>query len=254
MKISIVTPSFNSAIFIENSIKSVLDQHYENFEHIVIDGGSTDGTLKILKKYPHLKWISEPDEGQSDAINKGFKLATGDVIGWLNSDDVYLEGVFNKVVNELKSDEIDAVYANYYFTDEKLNIKRKLKTHKPVKWLSLFHCFIPSTTFFFKKTILDDGIIIDKDFHISMDKEFFAHIFYCNYKIKHIDKYYAKFRWHDENKSIDTNEVKRIRNKEGLIIFNRYAKFKLIDNNFGSIVYKLLVILLLIYRKGLKYI
>ena len=93
-KISIVTPSYNSAKFIEDCIQSVLKQNYPNFEHIVIDGGSTDGTVEILKQYPHLKWISEPDEGQSDALNKGFKMAEGDILGWLNADDVYLKNVF----------------------------------------------------------------------------------------------------------------------------------------------------------------
>ncbi len=106
-KISIVTPSYNSAEFIEDCIQSVLKQNYPNFEHIIIDGGSTDGTVEILKKYPHLKWISEPDEGQSDALNKGFKKAEGDIIGWLNSDDVYLPGTFNKVADILSNDKID---------------------------------------------------------------------------------------------------------------------------------------------------
>ena len=96
-KISIVSPSFNQGQYIEEAIQSVLNQGYENFEHIIIDACSTDNTLEILKKYSHLKWISEPDEGQSDALNKGFKLATGDIIGWLNVDDIYLSNTFKDV-------------------------------------------------------------------------------------------------------------------------------------------------------------
>jgi len=97
--ISIVTPSLNQGRYIEQTIQSVLLQNYPNFEHIVIDGGSTDGTVEILKKYPHLKWISEKDSGQSEALNKGLKMATGDIIAWINSDDWYAEGAFNNVAS-----------------------------------------------------------------------------------------------------------------------------------------------------------
>ena len=112
-KISIVSPSYNQSDFIEEAILSVLHQNYPNFEHIIIDGGSTDRTVELLKKYPHLIWVSEPDEGQSDAINKGFKLATGDIIGWLNVDDYYLADTFQKVNRHLSDSSTDAVYSNY---------------------------------------------------------------------------------------------------------------------------------------------
>lgn len=251
-KISIITPSFNSAKFVEDSIQSVLNQNYTNFEHIIIDGGSTDGTIEILKKYPHLKWLSERDEGQSDALNKGFKLATGEIIGWCNSDDVYLSQTFEKVVEILKDVNIDGVYSNLYFGDEKLNITRKLKTHKPVKWLSLFHCFIPSATFFCKRKIIDDGIMIDKSKHITMDKDFFARILYSGYNIKYVNDFFAVFRWHSENKSIDSKKVKEIRYKEGLRLLNLLSSFKLPYNRLGLRLYIIANNLLLIYRKILK--
>ncbi|MDQ3190406.1 MAG: glycosyltransferase, partial [Bacteroidota bacterium] len=155
LKISIVTPSYNQAHFIEEAIESVICQNYTNFEHIVIDGGSTDNTIKVLEKYSHLIWISEPDEGQSDAINKGFKMATGDIIGWLNADDLYLPNTFKEVAKNLKKDEIDAVYGNYKFIDALGRVTRELVTQNSKKWISLFYCFIPSTTFFFKRKIID---------------------------------------------------------------------------------------------------
>ncbi len=98
LKISVITPSFNTGDAIEQAITSVLEQDYPNYEHWVIDGGSTDKTLEILKRHPHLKWISEKDKGQSDAMNKGFERATGDIVVYLNADDTFLPGAFSAVI------------------------------------------------------------------------------------------------------------------------------------------------------------
>ena len=97
LNFSVLTPTLNQAAYIGKTIQSVLDQNYPDFEHVVIDGGSTDGTVEILKKYPHLDWVSEKDKGRADALNKGFALAEGDVIAWVNSDDYYLPETFLKV-------------------------------------------------------------------------------------------------------------------------------------------------------------
>src|SRR5690242_2268039 len=103
LSFSIVTPSFNQAAFIQDAIFSVTKQRAEQVEHWVIDGGSTDGTIDLLRLHSDsntgktLQWVSEPDRGQSDALNKGFSRATGDIVGWLNSDDRYRDGCFEKV-------------------------------------------------------------------------------------------------------------------------------------------------------------
>ena len=247
-KISIITPSYNQGDFIEKAIQSVINQGEYQIEHIIIDGDSSDKTIDILKKYPHLIYISEKDEGQSDALNKGFAMATGDIIGWLNSDDYYEPGCFDKIIESLNSNRVDAVYGDYRFVDINGNETRKLITQLPVKWISLFYCFIPSTTFFFKRKIYDSGIKIDKKIHISMDKEFFAKILFNNFNIKKIDSILANFRWHSNNKSIDTNEIKRIRYKEGLMIFNRFSKITLPNNIYGTLVYNLLSKIIGFYR------
>src|SRR5947208_15314600 len=96
-KISVVTPTFNGIATLRETIESVLAQDYKNWEHIVIDGGSTDGTLDLLRHYPHLQWVSEPDKGHYHAMNKGIDRAAGDVIAMLNSDDRYRNGALTKV-------------------------------------------------------------------------------------------------------------------------------------------------------------
>ena len=100
-RISIITPTFNQAGFIEQTINSVLGQGYPNLEYIIIDGGSTDGTVDLIRKYETqlAYWVSEKDGGQSNAINKGLKFATGDIIAYINSDDYYLDGAFERVAN-----------------------------------------------------------------------------------------------------------------------------------------------------------
>lgn len=103
MKISIVTITLNRRDFLRKAIESVLRQNYKDFEHIVIDGGSSDGTKELLLQYPHIRWISEKDNGQADAMNKGLDLVTGDIFGWLNSDDTYPDATFKKVVEEFKT-------------------------------------------------------------------------------------------------------------------------------------------------------
>lgn len=95
LKISVVTVSFNQGRFIRQNIESVLNQGYTNFEHVIIDGGSTDETISILKEYPHLNWVSEKDKGQSDGLNKGFRKATGEIIVWINSDDMLAPGALH---------------------------------------------------------------------------------------------------------------------------------------------------------------
>jgi glycosyltransferase involved in cell wall biosynthesis len=130
LKISIITPSFNQGKFIEKTIKSIIDQNYSNYEHIIIDGGSTDSTLDILNKYRNdVYFISENDKGQVNAINKGLHLATGDIIAFLNSDDFYLPNTFN-VVNDLFSRSgCNWIIGDSIIVDEKNNEIHKFIRH-----------------------------------------------------------------------------------------------------------------------------
>lgn len=110
--ISIITPSFNQGAYIEQTIQSVLNQNCGRVEHIVVDGGSTDDTVDILKKYPHLIWVSEKDRGQADALTKGLALAKGDIIGWVNSDDYYQDNIFAAVVSHFQRTDAQWVVGN----------------------------------------------------------------------------------------------------------------------------------------------
>ena len=251
-KISIVTPSFNQGKFIREAIDSILNQGYPNFEHIIIDNCSDDETLDILAEYPHLMVVSEPDEGQSDALNKGFLKATGEIIGWLNADDYYMPGTFHTVAKKMQDPEIAGVYSNVHFVDEQGNKRRDIISHRPSKWISLFLCFIQSTSFFYRREIVDNDILIDKHFDICMDKEFFSHILFKGYRLSYVDDFFASFRWHDTNKSLPSPAVKQKRMKEGLTIFNRYSGIQVGINALTLRLYELGIMTSKVFRLALR--
>ncbi len=120
MLVSIITPSFNQAPFLEETIQSVLTQDYEDIEYIIVDGGSSDGSVEIVKRYDSelAWWVSETDQGQTDAVNKGFERARGDIFAWINSDDSYLPGTVSDAVGFLKDHpEVGMVYGDANFID-----------------------------------------------------------------------------------------------------------------------------------------
>jgi len=160
--ITIITPSLNRAKFIEEAIKSVLNQDYPKVEHIIMDGGSTDGTLEVCKKYPHLKVISEPDDGLYYAINKGLMIAKGEIIGVLNTDDYYDPNIFGLIAKTfVKNPNIDAVSGGsiVFETDTQGN-KKKLLEHECIYPHNLLRrATIEESSFnawFFRKRLFDD--------------------------------------------------------------------------------------------------
>jgi glycosyltransferase involved in cell wall biosynthesis len=204
MRVTVVTPSFNQDAFIEEAIRSVVSQGYPDFEHIVVDNCSTDGTSKVLARYPHLKVICEEDQGQSDALNKGFKAATGDIIGWLNADDKYLPGCFDRVLEAFaKHSEYDLVYGDYRFVDARGELIRVRKEigFDPFMLKYLHVLYIPTTTTFFRRKVFDEGNFLDINYHYAMDYEFFVRLSGRGYRFGHIPRVMADFRWHQDSKS-----------------------------------------------------
>lgn len=219
-KISIVTPSFNQGRFIESAIQSVLKQNYPNFEHIILDNCSTDRTVEILQQYPHLIWKSRPDLGQSDALNQGFRMATGDIIGWLNADDLYLPKCFEKTIESFaNSHQSDIAYGDYRWIDEQGNIIQ-LRKELDFDWFILKYLhvlYIPSTSTFFKRKIFEEENFLDTSLKYSMDYEFFLRLARQEYKFVHVNSYLADFRWHKENKSVLAAKKQQEEKQEALL-------------------------------------
>jgi glycosyltransferase involved in cell wall biosynthesis len=205
-KISIVTPSFNQGKFIDENIQSVLTQNYPNFEHIIIDGGSSDGTVDILKKYPHLKWVTEPDQGQASALNKGFRMATGDVIGWLNSDDSYLPGTFEVVARAFdKSLGWSVVMGDVQAMDESGRVIGLLQ-NKPESFRELLQFWYPGLRafhqpgIFFSKEALNQVGLLDESLRFAMDYDLWLRMIQ-KYEFHRVDVIVATYRFHGASKS-----------------------------------------------------
>ncbi len=208
--ISIVTPSFNQAKYLEEALDSVQRQGYQQVEHIVVDGASKDRTVEILKQlsgergWEHLRWISEPDEGQSDALNKGFHQVTGGIVGWLNADDRYRAGCFEAVVDTFrKYPDVDIVYGDYTWINEGGHVWQVRREIEFSLFILQYHrvLYIPSTATFFRRRVFDEGNFIDTQFHYAMDYEFFLRLARKGYRFKRIPHLLADFRWHPQSKS-----------------------------------------------------
>lgn len=233
MKISIITPSYNQAPFIERTILSVLNQNYIDIEYIVMDGGSTDGTIEILKKYSkHIIWKSEKDSGQSEAINKGIKIATGDVIAYLNSDDTYEPDAFFKIVDFFeKNPDKKWVYGKCKIIDKNDKEIRKpitiyknflLKHYSYTKLLS--ENFISQPATFWKRQIHSEVGFFDENEHLCMDYEFWLKIGE-KYPVGVIHDYLANFRYYTDNKSSSANKKQF---KDELRIAKKYSNGRIL--------------------------
>lgn len=203
-KVSIITPSLNQGQFIEKTINSIFNQDYPNIEYMVMDGGSTDGTIEILKSYGvDLIYRSEKDNGQSDAINKGLRMSTGDIAAYLNSDDTYKVGAVSRVVEVSRQNpDIDLVYGDCDIIDEneqKIGVFQGVPTSFR-KMLCSGRACIPQQTAFWRKSVIENIGYFDELLHFAMDKDFFIRIL-KKHKSLYIPAKFANHRWHQNSKS-----------------------------------------------------
>ncbi len=207
-KISLITPSFNQGKFIKETIESVLSQNYPNLEYFVIDGGSTDNTLKILKSYGNkIKWLSEKDKGQTNAINKGLRKATGEIITYLNSDDMYLPNTLNTVAEYfMENDEAQWLTGDYFIIDEKgkkiqsyiASYKKILRRRPTFGRLTIANYIIQPSTFW-RRSLLKDMGLLDESLHYCMDYDYWIRIIQKN-KLHVLDNHFSLFRIHGQSK------------------------------------------------------
>jgi len=209
VQFSIITPSFNQGRFIRDCIESVKTQEGVDFEHIVIDACSTDETISVLQKYPHLQWVSEPDKGQTDAINKGFRRAQGDWLMWLNADDYLLPGTLSKVAQfAAQHPDADVVYGDLFYVREDRSVLRAKR--EPVfsfNMLLLYGCFVPSTSTFYRRRVVDKGFLLDAQYKVCMDYEYYVRLAHAGFRFINLPEPLACFRWHGNN--ISTTYVDR---------------------------------------------
>jgi glycosyltransferase involved in cell wall biosynthesis len=223
--ISIVTPSLNQGRFLGEALESVRLQNHSCIEHLVLDGGSTDETLGLLQSldglrdWSHLRWLSGPDGGQSEALNRGFAQAKGDIIGWLNSDDRYRPVCFNHVVRAFEENPgVDIFYGDYTSIDEDgklLETRREIEFNR---FVLLHHrvLYIATTATFFRRRIFEEGNWLKEDLHYAMDYEFFLRLVEKGYCIRRIPQVIADFRLHPESKSCSMRRF-QLREKSGIM-------------------------------------
>ena len=201
MRFAIITPSFNQGRFLSDCVESVLAQNGVEVEHIITDAGSTDETLEVLARHPHLKWQSEPDKGMSDGINKGFVQASGDWVMWLNCDDYLLPGSLAKIAAHIeKHPDLDVVHGDCFFVNEdKTPIRRKYDTSVD-EWDFLFvGCCIPSTSTFYHRRIIESGELLDIRYKNCMDWEYYLRLIRKGYRFGYVPEAIAGFRWYEQS-------------------------------------------------------
>lgn len=203
--VSIVTPSFNQAAYLEETIQSVLAQDYPRIEYIVIDGGSTDGSVDVIQKYQSSLafWVSEQDKGQTDAINKGFDRAKGDILAWINSDDTYNpKAVGEAVLYLMENPDVAMVYADCDFIDEQGRVIGKFASRQTdYKKLRQGYVHIPQQTMFFRAKYWKKVGPLDPSFYFAMDYDLWVRVA-ARAPIQYLPgRTWANFRIHTSSKT-----------------------------------------------------
>jgi glycosyltransferase involved in cell wall biosynthesis len=207
--VSIVTPSFNQARYLEATIQTVLSQNYPRLEYIIVDGGSTDGSVEIIRKYESKLawWVSEKDQGQTDAINKGFAHAKGDFLAWLNSDDTYEPNALSSAVNFLQAHpEVGLVYGDAnYINEENRIIGRFPAAQTDLIRLRRGYVHIPQQAALFRADLWHAVGPLDPSFYFAMDYDLWVRLA-MHSQVKYVPQTWANFRLHTSGKTISADD------------------------------------------------
>jgi glycosyltransferase involved in cell wall biosynthesis len=208
-KISIVTPSFNQGAFLEEAIQSVLDQNYPNLEYFVLDGGSSDNSVDIIHKYSSrlTYWHSQPDKGQSDAINQGFSMAAGEILAWINSDDAYYPGVLLDIAEAFQKYKDYGII--FGFNNDVDQSGRVIRHGGYFPFFS--HGFrtgfmFGQPTSFWRREVWEKCGPLDTSLHYCMDYDFFAKALLNGYRFKSIHLKVCRFRYHSNSKTLASRQ------------------------------------------------
>jgi glycosyltransferase involved in cell wall biosynthesis len=225
-RITVVTPSFNQGHFLEETIQSVLSQKYPNLEYMIIDGGSSDNSAEIIKKYEKYLayWVSEKDDGQTDAVVKGFRRSTGVFLTWLNSDDTQLPGCLFSVAESIRENpDVDVIYGDYWITDLRGKVLLKKKEIEFDPDILLYGVnFIGQPAAFFSRAAYDRVGGLNTKLNYYMDLEFWLRVARENGKFKHVKKFLATYRFHPASKTILEHSVTERCMREAENILHRY--------------------------------
>ena len=208
--VSIITPSYNQGKYLEETILSVLNQDYPNLEYLVIDGGSTDSSLDVIRKYQDqlAYWVSEPDQGQTDAVNKGFARAKGSILAWLNSDDTYNPGAIHEAVRFLTDNpQVGLVYSDLDFIDENSRvIGRFPAAQTDLKRLRRGYVHVPQPAAFFRADLWRQVGPLDASFFFAMDYDLWVRLAGVT-RFKYLPgPVWANFRLHSDAKTINADD------------------------------------------------
>lgn len=201
MKLSVVTPTFNQARYLERALDSVAALRADH-EHVVIDGGSDDGSVAILERRDDVSWVSEPDRGQTHAVNKGFERASGDLLAWLNGDDEYIADAVDRAVAHLAANpDVAAVYGGMDVIDAGGEVRR---TYIPTEWSWRRYLYmgdyVPTPTFVFRRSLLEERGPLDERWVDAADYDFYLRLL-RGVRVDRMPEAMVRFRYHEESKT-----------------------------------------------------